>query len=431
MQVQVNAKAAAASVREFVEKCGGTAKNTEALELVAKICGFASYRAMQAVSQRDESPTSTPVPPGVPLIEDPSRVVLRRPMVDWELEENPDASLSEIPGWRRGEFELVLEDFGPQFRMSIRPLGTNTETAYGSAIIDVQVEINDGVPCVHLTNDPMGEMLLTVFGTGEGLVVRQEEGERRSIADAPYAMQELAKRNGALHNAGRMFAVLNDTIWRKQVQQQANAEVAAASEAVVQSRTEPWVPRGEEEASAPLSASADALLQSCVVHVKFDESVGEMQSWLDVSIVEPNGSSELSDAVAGFTVFGKDDEDSAKRQAFVSALVPVMAYFICNEQMGYSHQLFSELIVRPNALELVSHCKAVVASAPNVQLACDAISALMAVTPTGLVLAGGSEDGVACRFCHSHYSLDDEGIALGMDCPSKKCPSHRSKSAKA
>lgn len=441
MNVQVNAKSAAKSVLEFVRKAGGIAKNTEALELVAHICGFDSYRAMHAVSQRD--PVAAKVveqPRGSRLIETPGRVAFRSPMIDWEWNENPDAGPDSISERRRTQFEFVLEDFSPQFRISMRPVGTDMDSYHGKPILDLQLEINDGVPCVHLSNDPAGEMLMTVFGAGAGILIRRDEGSEARLSEAPKPLFEMAQRNGGEYlSDGRMSVVVNDTYAQRTHLDMITAaiakdtaqaaEVAQASHAVLV-RSEPYVQLGEEEADAPLVDSKDPALRECVVHVKFDDSEGEMQAWLDVSIVEPGGASELADTVAGYTVFGKDEEDSPTRQAFVDALAPLAAYFVCQDQLKYMRELVSELIVRPDALELARKCLTIVQSAPSVHLACDAIEAVLAVMPTGLVLAGGSEDGVVCRHCHSYYSLDDteDGIYLGMKCPSKKCPSHKVKS---
>jgi hypothetical protein len=427
MNVQVNAKSAAKSVLEFVKEAGGNAKNTEALELVARICGFDSYRAMLAVSQRDQAPRKVVEPPlSSRAIEAPGRIAFRSPMIDWEWNENPDAGLGFIPERRRTKFEVVLEDFSPQFRVSIRPVGVNLDTCHGKSILDLQLEINDGVPCVHLSNDPDGEMVMSVFGTGAGLVIRQDNDNHVPLSKASASLYELAQRNGAEYlSDSRFSAVENDTFAQRTHVDMLVTAIARDTAKVTPVSTGPFVQVGEEEASASLAASKDPALRDCVVHAKFDESVGEMQSWLDVSIVEPNGTSSPGADTAGFTVFGKDAEDSAVRQAFVDALAPVAAYFVVHDKAKYMLELVSELVLRPNALDLVRNCQEIVQKALSVHLACDAVEAMLAVLPTGLVLSGGSEDGVTCRHCNRYYSLDDEGIGLGIECPSKKCPSHQ------
>jgi hypothetical protein len=432
MNVQVNAKSAAKSVLDFVKQSGGSAKNTEALELVARICGFDSYRAMRAVSERGTALGKAAAQPAEQRpnsrsIETPGRVVFRSPMIDWEWDENQDADLEFIPERRRGQFEIVLEDYRPQFRVSIRPVGLDLDNYHGKPILDLLLEINDGVPCAHLTNDPAGEMLMSVFSSSAGIVARNEEGNLVRLEKASAPLYELAHRNGADHH-GKFWVVENDTFARRtHVDMLVTAIAADAAKVPAAAPSGPVVQVGEEEAVAPLTTSQDPVLQNCVVHAKFDESVGEMQSWLDVSIVEPNGASELWDGVAGYTVFGKDPDDSAERQAFVDMLAPVAAYFVSHNQLKYMRELVGELFVRPNALELVRKCQEIVTRAQpySVHLACDAVEALLAEPTTGLVLAGGSEDGVVCRHCSSYYSLDDEGIGLDMPCPSRKCPSHK------
>jgi hypothetical protein len=435
MNVQVNAKSAAKSVLEFVQKSGGNAKNTEALELVARICGFDSYRAMRAVSQRDEAPSKVVKQPlSTRLIEEPGRVAFRSPMIDWEWDENPNAGLEFIPERRRGKFEVVVEDFSPQFRISVRPVGIDLDNYHGKPVLDLQLEIDDGVPSIGISNDPAGEMLLKVYGAGAGLVVRQEEGENMRIGEAPTSLYELARRNGGEYLSDqRIWAVKNDTFAGRTHTDMLVTAIADDTAKAVQSTdsvkfllplSAPVTPP-VDEAVADLSEAKDVTLRNSVIHVQFDDSVGDMQAWIDVCIVGPDGGSELADTTAGYTVFGKEPEDRPARRAFVDALAPVAAYFVCAEQYKYMRELIGELIVRPNALELVHKCQEIITKAYSVHGACDAIEAVLAVMPAGLVLAGGSEDCVVCRHCRRSFSLDDEGISLGMSCPSKSCPSHQ------
>lgn len=385
MNIQVNAKSAAKSILEFVKQAGGTAKNTEALELVARICGFDSYRAMRAVSQRDATDKAVAPSLNSRLIETPGRVAFRGPMIDWELDENPDADLEFIPERRRGNFEVVVEDFGPQYYISIRPVGLDIDNYHGNPVLALQLEINDGVPCVHLTNDPAGEMLMSIFGTGAGILVRREVEDSLRLTEAPKSLYELGQRNGAEYlNEDRMFAIKNDTFANRTPAQLLSAAIAAdsakasvATSLEVQAKKEPSTPWDAEEAIAHFASRFGMR----AIVAKFDKSVGE-KAWVDVSIVDPEFETETGETVAGFTMFGNGDVEKAVRQEFVDTLASVAAYLAYHDEFQPMRHLLTKLIGHPNALELVKKCQELANEASSVRLACDAIGTLLETAGT-------------------------------------------------
>lgn len=179
MQVNINIKKAARLLSQFIASKGGdVTKHCETLELLAQMCGFDSYRAYQAAAEKAEAA---------------SKVVIEKTIVDWQIGQG--LSPEELPEHQRGKYTLKLEEEGSQFRLMIHPQGLDPMKLDGQNVMDMLIEINDGLPCVHLTNDPYDEMLLTVFATRDGLYVRRDGGETVSPPYAEGAVAEALKRN--------------------------------------------------------------------------------------------------------------------------------------------------------------------------------------------------------------------------------------------
>lgn len=207
MQVQVNVKTAAKRLTQFIKEVGGDVKHSDVLELIAEIGGYDSYRAMLAVSPQDAMPVdqaaevkaSTPESAGVRLLENPERVVFSATAVDWQLAGNTERSLDEVPAENRTPYDFIVEQEGSsQFRVLLKPAGVHLDNFEGQNVLDMLIEINEGRPCVHMTNDPADVMLVTVFATGEGLLVREDGGEwmRGDSHNAPAGLVALALETG-------------------------------------------------------------------------------------------------------------------------------------------------------------------------------------------------------------------------------------------
>jgi hypothetical protein len=156
---------------------------------------------------KNASPSQPPQSPTEPaaaevegvgrLIESPAYVVFRSSAVDWQLVENPDISLEELPLNQRQKFDVIVEASPSQFRLLVKPEGTHLDNFEGKPVLDILLEINGGVPCVHLTNDPADVMLLSVFANAQGLVVRPEDGEWLCAND--YSVPKALKRSVLTH----------------------------------------------------------------------------------------------------------------------------------------------------------------------------------------------------------------------------------------
>jgi hypothetical protein len=81
----------------------------------------------------------------------------------WELEQGE----TELPQHYRRLYCLELSRSDKQLYVNLKP-SDSTEGAQ----LTLTVEVNRGLPCVHLGNDIHGEMLVSVFATKEGLYLR-------------------------------------------------------------------------------------------------------------------------------------------------------------------------------------------------------------------------------------------------------------------
>lgn len=95
------------------------------------------------------------------------------PMFDWQVYDN---GLDNVPEALRQRYEMTLKQAksGSQFYLDIAPAYQEPEELDGLPQLGIIVEINQGVPCVHLTNALYGDQLLSVFSTEDGLYLRPE-----------------------------------------------------------------------------------------------------------------------------------------------------------------------------------------------------------------------------------------------------------------
>lgn len=179
MNIQLDIKNTAKSIESFLTAHGGEAQHGEVLELIAKIAGFTNYRALKAQEDTTTKPriNTTVSTSEIRTLESDKYVVFRAEAVDWQLAYDSDIGLDEVPAHHRTTFDVIMEQQGSQFRVLMKPKGVHLDNFDGNPVLDVLLEINHGVPCVHLTNDPADEMLVTVFATKLGLVVRPDGGE--------------------------------------------------------------------------------------------------------------------------------------------------------------------------------------------------------------------------------------------------------------
>ena len=202
MQVQVNPQVAARNIEAFIKSHGGEVRHTEALELMAHVCGFTTYKALKAAAQAQAEikPSAAPaIPPkSKHMLESPKHVVHRQSLAEWD--ENDE----RIPG---AEYDVVVESFEGNLRLMVKQQGVDNSNFAGTPFLDVMVEIQKGVPCAHLHNEP-NALLMSAFATDAGMYFRPEEGDLKEAVDARGKMASFV-RNVCPEKPG--FVVEHDT----------------------------------------------------------------------------------------------------------------------------------------------------------------------------------------------------------------------------
>lgn len=122
-----------------------------------------------------------------PEQQDPSPLY-QGPMLDWavacgEADEMPDDV-------RQARYTVELKRDGHQFYLDIVPPHDEPQELEGKPQMTLFVEVNQGLPCVHISNDRYGDQVLTVFATSDGLYLRPDAGDVWIRTGAPDAHRQ-------------------------------------------------------------------------------------------------------------------------------------------------------------------------------------------------------------------------------------------------
>ena len=83
-----------------------------------------------------------------------------------------------LPDQHRVEYTVVIKQLGgTQFSLQIAPAGGDVEA---TPAMDVMIEINEGVPALHISPTQCGDNAANVYALPEGLVVGGEATIHRS-----------------------------------------------------------------------------------------------------------------------------------------------------------------------------------------------------------------------------------------------------------
>jgi hypothetical protein len=159
---------------EFARECGGKPSYSKALELAAQRAGYKDWRTAKTLLEK---------------LAGADRTVLHSATLrDWTVSEG----CAESDAQREARYDLVLERVSPhQYSFQVVPSGK--DSSEGSPAFDGFIEISHGVPALHLSNDPFGDCLLSVFATQEGLLVRGDNCQASTYVSDGTALAELAK----------------------------------------------------------------------------------------------------------------------------------------------------------------------------------------------------------------------------------------------
>ena len=159
MQLDINPTKFARALRELVNAQDREPVNhSQCLEFLAQISNHADYRTMLAGQNKPQANACK---------------WDTRKVIDWEMADSP-ATIPEVDP-RRREYDLTVEQQENSVWLKVLPHGVSEEQFSGDKpALSLLVEINEGVPSIFLSNG-MGDNLLGVFVTHEGLLVRKEE----------------------------------------------------------------------------------------------------------------------------------------------------------------------------------------------------------------------------------------------------------------
>lgn len=121
-----------------------------------------------------------------PASEPRENVVYEALAYDWRAVEGED--LAELPAHQQGGYDVKLSThIGQQLTLDITPAGVDllNEPKGKHPQMTLFVEINKGIPCVHISNDVFGDMVLSVFSTKDGLYLRPESNNDRICTGKP------------------------------------------------------------------------------------------------------------------------------------------------------------------------------------------------------------------------------------------------------
>jgi len=104
-----------------------------------------------------------------------NRLINKQPVRDWRLSEV--VREEDIPAEDRGTFELThdADIKGQQHYMTI---ASKECPGFGA---DLVLEVNRGVPCLHITNDIAGDTVLHVYFTKDGITLVPEDPTVRPL----------------------------------------------------------------------------------------------------------------------------------------------------------------------------------------------------------------------------------------------------------
>lgn len=163
-------------IEAFVRECGGTIVYSKALEFASQRAGFKNFRVAKTVLEQ-QAKAERPV-------------LLATQVRDWTVAEGESTTDAEREALYDFRFERVSKD---QYGLLLVQAGA-PESGVGRPLLDCFIEVNHGVPTIHMSNDPCGDTLLSVFATKDGVIVRGGCCHPASSVDDESTLGQLAKQ---------------------------------------------------------------------------------------------------------------------------------------------------------------------------------------------------------------------------------------------
>lgn len=114
------------------------------------------------------------------------RALVNTTAFDWRVQEGH--KLDDIPAHHRNAYNLRVAQDGYQVYVDIEPKAKEDD-----AQLSLFIEINEGLPCVHMTHKIFGDMVLSVFATKEGLYCRSGDGKTPPRMGRPAEGTQMAQ----------------------------------------------------------------------------------------------------------------------------------------------------------------------------------------------------------------------------------------------
>lgn len=174
--------------------------HAQALEACSRLEGARTLHVAQA-----SKPAKAAEPEDAPLFQGP--------MLDWTVHDNDG---NDIPEHRQARYEVKVQRSQSQFFVDITPEGLTPDDLSGQHQMSLFIEVNEGLPCVHITNDVLGDQVLTVFATNDGLYLRPDSSDlaiRTGVLNSELepSLSELHMRETAgLPSFNRAFIVASN-----------------------------------------------------------------------------------------------------------------------------------------------------------------------------------------------------------------------------
>ncbi len=91
------------------------------------------------------------------------------PVLDWRVVEDD----GDVPQHcRDAAYRIKVERVGHQFYVSLTAANSRPEDLEGQPQLGLIIEVNEGLPCVHVNNDVYGDNVVAIFSTADGLYLR-------------------------------------------------------------------------------------------------------------------------------------------------------------------------------------------------------------------------------------------------------------------
>lgn len=147
--------------------CANEAESAEFLDVKDAKVGIAHANPNETQTARDVRP----------FVEPASNVVINKVICRWDVANESIEALPNEP-----KYDLKIRSTDSQAFIDISPEGINTiEALEGLPQLSLLIEVNQGLPCVHVYSDLHGEVVQTLFaGHDSKLIMRPGEAQRNS-----------------------------------------------------------------------------------------------------------------------------------------------------------------------------------------------------------------------------------------------------------